>query len=250
MREIDRLTIERYRTPSLALMEAAASTTARTVTDQGGGELAGRRILVLCGRGNNGGDGAATDRLLAIEGAKVDVVLFRKIQDTKADARTNFERLKAWNDERAIREEQGASPSDFGSISFFECVSEMGWDQLRASLLSAPHEITIDALLGTGTTRPVEGLLLEGVRYLRGLREMRDSIDGPRSLIVSVDLPSGLNSDSNELIGEAVHADLTVTMTAPKPANVLPPAAKYNGELIVADIGCAADFVNAAGAPP
>jgi len=247
MREIDRLTIERYGTPSLALMEGAASTTARTVTDQSGGEIAGRRVLVLCGRGNNGGDGAATARLLAIEGAKVDVVLFGKIQDTKADARTNFERLHTWNDERAIREEHGASPSDFGSISFFECVSETGWDQLRASLLSVPHDVTIDALLGTGTTRPIEGLLLEGVRYVRGLREMRDSIDGPRLLIVSVDLPSGLNSDSNELIGEAVHADVTVTMTAPKPANVLPPAANYNGELIVANIGSPVELVDAAG---
>ena len=247
MREVDRLTIERYRTPSLTLMEAAASTTARTVTDQVGGEIAGRRILVLCGRGNNGGDGAATARLLAIEGAKVDVVLFGKIQDTKADARTNFERLHTWNDERAIREEQGASPVDFGSISFFQCVSETGWDQLRASLLSVPHDVTIDALLGTGTTRPVEGVLLEGVRYVRGLREMRDSIDGPRLLIVSIDLPSGLNSDSNELIGEAVHADLTVTMTAPKPANVLPPAANYNGELIVADIGSPVELIDATG---
>jgi ADP-dependent NAD(P)H-hydrate dehydratase / NAD(P)H-hydrate epimerase len=247
MREIDRLITERYRTPSLALMEAAASITARTVTDQIGGEIAGRGILVLCGRGNNGGDGAATARLLAIEGARVDVVLFGKTQDTKADARTNFERLHTWNDERAIREEQGASPADFGSISFFQCVSETGWDQLRASLLSVPHDVTIDALLGTGTTRPVEGLLLEGVRYVRGLREMRDSIDGPRLLIVSIDLPSGLNSDSNELIGETVHADLTVTMTAPKPANVLPPAANYNGELIVADIGSPVELIDAAG---
>jgi len=97
---------------------------------------------------------------------------------------TNFERLHTWNDERAIREDQGASPADFGSISFFECVSQTGWNQLRASLLSVPHDVTIDALLGTGTTRPVEGLLLEGVRYIRGLREMRDSIDGPRLLIV------------------------------------------------------------------
>jgi hydroxyethylthiazole kinase-like uncharacterized protein yjeF len=247
MREIDRLTTERYGMPSLTLMEAAASTTARIVTDQFGGELEGREILILCGRGNNGGDGAATARLLAIAGAKVDVVLFGKIQDTKADARTNFERLHTWNDERAIREEHGAAPADFGSISFFECDSEKGWDQLRASLLSVPHDVTIDALLGTGTTRPVEGLHLEGVRYVRGLREMRNSIDGFNPLIVSIDLPSGLNADSNELIGEAVHADLTVTMTAPKPANVLPPATNYNGKLIVADIGSPVELIDAAG---
>lgn len=247
MREIDRLTIERRGTPSLELMEAAASATARTVTDQFGGEIAGRGVLVLCGRGNNGGDGAATARLLAIAGAKVHVVLFGKGEDTKVDARTNFERLHTWNDERAIREERGASPADFGSINLYQCDSEKGWDQLRASLLSVPHDVTIDALLGTGTTRPVEGLLLEGVRYVRRLREMRESNDGRSSLIVSVDIPSGLNSDSNELIGEAVHADLTVTMTAPKPANVLPPAAGYNGRLIVADIGSPVELIDAAG---
>ena len=247
MREIDRLTVERYGTASLALMEAAASTTARMVTDQFGGEIAGRGILVLCGRGNNGGDGAATARLLAISGAKVDVLLFGKVQDTKADARTNFERLQTWSDERAIREEQGASPADFGSINFYQCDSEQGWDQLRASLLGVPNDVTIDALLGTGLTRPVEGLYLEAVGYMRELREMRDSTDGPRSLIVSIDLPSGMNSDSNELIGEAVHADLTVTMTAPKPANVLPPAANYNGKLVVADIGSPVELIDAAG---
>ena len=247
MREIDRLTVERYDTPSLALMEVAASTTARIVTDHFGGEIAGRGILVLCGRGNNGGDGAATARLLAITRAKVDVVLFGKIQDTKADARTNFERLQTWNDERAIREEQRNSPADLGTINLYQCDSERGWDQLRASLLGVPHDVTIDALLGTGVTRPVEGLYLEAVRYMRGLREIRDSSDGPHSFIVSIDLPSGMNSDSNELIGEAVHADLTVTMTAPKLANVLPPAADYNGRLIVADIGSPVELIEAAG---
>jgi hydroxyethylthiazole kinase-like uncharacterized protein yjeF len=212
-----------------------------------GGEIAGRGILVLCGRGNNGGDGAATARLLAIAGARVDVVLFGKVQDRKGDALTNFERLHTWNDERGIREEQGTSPADLGSISFFQCDSEQGWDQLSAGLLSVPHEVSIDALLGTGLTRPVEGLLLAAVRYLRGLRELCNSLDGPRSLIVSVDVPSGLDSDSNEFIGEAVHADLTVSITAPKLANVLPPAASYNGRLLVADIGSPVELIDATG---
>lgn len=247
MREIDRLTTDRYGTPSLALMEAAASATARAVTDQFGGEIAGKGVLVLCGRGNNGGDGAATARLLAIAGARVDVVLFGKVQDRKGDALTNFERLHNWNDERAIREEQGAFLADLGSISFFQCESGQGWDQLCSGLLTVPHEVTIDALLGTGLTRPVDGLLLEAVRYMHGLREMRNSSDGPSSLIVSVDVPSGLDSDSNEFIGEAVHADLTVSMTAPKPANVLPPAASYNGRLLVADLGSPVELIDAAG---
>jgi NAD(P)H-hydrate epimerase len=247
MREIDRLTTERYGTPSLMLMEAAAAATARAVAEHLGGEIAGKGILVLCGRGNNGGDGAATARLLAIAGAKVDIVLFGKLGDTKGDARTNFERLDSWNAERAIRENQGASPADFGFINFYQCDSDKGWDQLLAGLLSVPHEVTIDALFGTGLARPVAGLYREAVGYVRRVREMRDSSEGPHSLIVSVDLPSGLNSDSNEIIGEAVRADATVTMTAPKPANVLPPAAGYNGKLIVADIGSPVELIEQAG---
>ena len=247
MREIDRLTTERYGAPSLTLMEAAATATAMAVTEHLGGEIAGKGILVLCGRGNNGGDGAATARLLAIGGARIDVVLPGRLEDTKGDARTNFERLHTWNMERAVREDHETSPADCGPINFYQCDSEKGWDQLLASLLSVPHDVTIDALFGTGLTRPVEGIYREAVRYVRRLREMRDSSGGHHSLIVSIDVPSGLNSDSVELTGDVVPADVTVTMTAPKPANVLPPAAGYNGKLIVADIGSPVELIEAAG---
>jgi ADP-dependent NAD(P)H-hydrate dehydratase / NAD(P)H-hydrate epimerase len=247
MREIDRLTTDRYRTPSLMLMEAAATATARVVTEHLAGKITATGILVLCGRGNNGGDGAATARLLAIAGAKVDIVLIGKLEDTKADARTNFERLTNWNAERAVREDLGAAPGDFGIVNFYQCDSDKGWDQLGAGLLSVAHEVTIDALFGTGLTRPVEGIPLEAIRYMRRLSEVRDSSDGPSSLIVSIDLPSGLNSDSNEIFGEAVRADITITLTAPKPANVLPPAAIHNGRVIVADIGSPAELIEQAG---
>jgi hydroxyethylthiazole kinase-like uncharacterized protein yjeF len=247
MREIDRLTTERYRTPSLMLMEAAATATARAVTEHLAGKIAGTGILVLCGRGNNGGDGAATARLLAIAGARVEVILIGKLEDTKADARTNFDRLTNWNTERAVKEDLGGVPGDFGIVNFYQCDSDKGWGQLRAGLLTVPHEVTIDALFGTGLTRPVEGIPLEVIRYMRGVREMRDSNDGPPSLIVSIDVPSGLNSDSNEIFGEAVRADLTVAFTAPKPANVLPPAANYNGKVIVADIGSPSELIEQAG---
>src|SRR5260370_24723799 len=110
MREIDRMTIERCGIPSLTLMERAAAATARAVAEQLWGSVANKSILVLCGRGNNGGDGAATARLLALAGAKVDVVLFGRIQDTKRDARTNFESL------------QHLPPA--APVRFFECDSD------------------------------------------------------------------------------------------------------------------------------
>src|SRR5712692_9185870 len=94
MREIDRMTIERCGIPSLTLMENAAAATARAVAEQLCGSVASKSILVLCGRGNNGGDGAATARLLALAGAKVDVVLFGRIEDTREDGRTNFESVQ------------------------------------------------------------------------------------------------------------------------------------------------------------
>jgi ADP-dependent NAD(P)H-hydrate dehydratase / NAD(P)H-hydrate epimerase len=232
MREIDRITIERCGIPSLTLMENAAAATARAVAEHSWGSVASKSILVLCGRGNNGGDGAATARLLALAGAKVDVVLFGRTEDTKGDARTNFESVQHL-------------PSA-ASIRFFECGSDDGWKNLRNDELAGNYAVVVDALLGTGPTRPLEGVQLEAVGYLRQLRELADEGDPNTTVIISIDIPSGLNSDSSQPIGEAVHADVTVTMTAPKPANVLPPAAGYNGKLILADIGSPGEIVQEA----
>src|ERR1051325_4107053 len=244
MREIDRLTIERYDASSLTLMESAASAVARVVMDYLGRSPTGQSVLVLCGKGNNGGDGAASARLLATAGAKVDVVLIGKIDEVKGDARVNLERLRAWNDERALREERETGPFlEPGIINLFECDSEKGWLQLLASVLSGPHDVVIDALFGTGLSRPAEGIYREAIKYLNQLRDSRDSSSKNISRIVSVDIPSGLNSDLPEPIAETVQADSTITMTAPQPANVLPPAAHCNGALIVADIGSPLELI-------
>ena len=238
MREIDRLTTERYGIPSLTLMENAAEATARTVVDCLAGNASGKGVLVICGKGNNGGDGAAAARLLAMAGARVDVVLMGLVDDTKGDARENFERLQSWNDSQ--------TDAAGGVLNLFECNSEKGWQQLLESVLSTSPDAVVDALFGTGLTREIEGLYLEPIKYLLHIREQRDQspIAGPA--IISVDLPSGLNSDSSQLNGAAVCADVTVTMTAPKRANVMPPAAHLNGRLIVVSIGSPADLINEA----
>src|SRR3989440_10762029 len=168
MRDIDRLTTERIGIPSLVLMENAAIATARCVTNSCEGDVAGKSLLVLCGKGNNGGDGAATARLLAIAGARVDVVLIGKIEDITGDARENFNRLRAWKDEQAMREDRATAVAETGVIKLFECDSEKGWEQLLASVLSVPRDVTIDALFGTGLTRPLEGIHREIVRYVNG----------------------------------------------------------------------------------
>src|SRR5437588_7214317 len=246
MREIDRLTTERYDIPSLTLMENAATAVTRAVTAHLVGDLTGKRMLLLWGKGNNGGDGAAMARLLATNGARVVAVLLAKLEDTKGDARTNFERLRLWLDEQVLRENRETAAGDFGAINLFECDSEPAWAQLLAGVLTGPYDAAIDGLFGTGLTRPIEGIHKEAVKYLRRLRQMRDSSEASHTPIISVDIPSGLDSDSTELIGETVHADSTVTMTAPKTANVLPPAASSNGKLIVADIGSPVELIEQA----
>jgi NAD(P)H-hydrate epimerase len=236
MREIDRLTTERNGIPSSALMENAAAATARAVAERTWGGVAGKSILVLCGSGNNGGDGAATARLLALAGAKVDVVLLGRIEDTRGDARTNLENVK--------------NPVSGASVKFFECRSDDEWKALRVNELedseAKPYTVVVDALFGTGLTRPLGGVHREAVRYLRQLRELGDEGNPSGAAVISIDIPSGLNSDSAQPIGEAVHADVTVTMTAPKPANVLPPASGYNGKLVIADIGSPVEIIQEA----
>src|SRR5438552_3276002 len=94
MREVDRLTTERYGIPSILLMENAAHAVARVITEKLGGSVKGKSILILCGKGNNGGDGAALARILWTEGAKVHVVLFGDSSDASGDAKTNFDAIK------------------------------------------------------------------------------------------------------------------------------------------------------------
>jgi hydroxyethylthiazole kinase-like uncharacterized protein yjeF len=235
MREIDRLTTERHGTPSLMLMEAAATAVAGVVTDRLSGDVAGKPVLVLCGRGNNGGDGAVTARLLSLAGGRVSLVLMGKVEQTKGDARTNFEAARSLTVDRP-----GA-----GQIEFSECESSEAWRKLVSRLSESP-QVIIDALFGTGLTRPVEGVSREVVQFLIKHRAGRSSDERARPLIVSIDIPSGLNADSGELIGEAVQADVTIAMTAPKSANILPPAAHCNGDLIVADIGSPFELIEEA----
>src|SRR3954465_978403 len=90
MRQIDRLTTERYGIPSLLLMENAAHAAARVITEKLGGSVQRKTFLILCGKGNNGGDGAALARILWTQGAKVKVLLLGKIEDTKGDAEINL----------------------------------------------------------------------------------------------------------------------------------------------------------------
>jgi hydroxyethylthiazole kinase-like uncharacterized protein yjeF len=223
MRDVDRLTAERYGVPSLTLMETAATRTVEAV-ERRFGDLARKRALVICGRGNNGGDGAAIARLLHNKGALVDVLLLGRVENSSGDAKTNFDRAL---------EIAKSSGSDFRFVEI-ESIN-----QFRQEATSSPHTIFFDAMLGTGLTRPASGLFEEAIRLLND-----HTGDAP---VIAVDIPSGISSDSCELIGPAVKAELTVTFTAPKIGNVLPPASDYCGELVIASIGSPAELIDASG---
>ncbi len=230
MREVDRLTTERYGIPSVILMENAAHAVARVITEKLGGSVKDKSILILCGPGNNGGDGAALGRILGLQGASVDILLFGKILDTKGDARTNFGAFIGGNFEC-----DDVYLSDVGELH--ECNSR---EEKDAFVYGAAQDwdVVVDAVFGTGLTRPVEGWLANVLRDILILNEWGDR------LRISVDLPSGLNSDIANEIGERLIADVTVTFTAPKPANVLPPVAHLNGELIIANIGSPQELID------
>lgn len=238
MREIDARTTELYAVPSLLLMEAAANASAREITARLG-HLSEKKVLVLCGRGSNGGDGAALARALCNSGAVVTVVLFGRVEDAKGDARINFEivrRLNGFVD---------GSPSLTYPLYFTECADGRAWEEMRWGVCHK-REVIVDALFGTGLTRPLEGVYADVLSYLERIRTERVRSGGTSPLFVSLDIPSGLNADSHNTIGPAVRADLTVTFTAPKPANCIPPASRFCGQLVVADIGSPQSLIDAA----
>ncbi len=235
MREIDRLTIQDYGVPSLQLMQAAAKSCFLEIEKKYSGKLDHKKVRILCGPGNNGGDGAVLGQLLSDAGAETELILFGRVEETRGDARTNFESVR-----EAVRVKTPAN-----NLSFIECDSPESWKALCAS--GDTHDMIIDALFGTGLSRPLDGLFADVVRHLEVVRGDRENRGTTAPLIFSVDIPSGLDSDSAMLIGPAVQADLTVTFTAPKTANVLPPASNHNGKLIVAGIGSPAALVERIG---
>ncbi len=220
MREIDRLTVERCGIPYPTLMETAGTRVVEAIINDGedGLSIIESVFSVFCGKGNNGGDGAVIARLLWMRGAPlVCVYIFGRIADTKGEARTNFEIISR------IHEEERKRSNSIPRLSVQEITEEEDADIYDGA------DVVIDALFGTGLTRPAEGL------YAKAIESINYHKDA--ATIVSVDIPSGLSSDTGQPIGLSVQADLTVSFTAPKIGNVLPPASESNGKLVIAPIG-------------
>ena len=223
MREVDRLTTERFGIPSLLLMEAAASRTVEAVETRFG-NISHKSVLIACGRGNNGGDGAAIGRQLHAKGAHVRLLLLGRVADSGGDALRNFELARTL-----------ASVDD----SRFKFVEIESAERFLLEARSQRFDIVVDAIFGTGLARPASGLFEAAIECLNEL--------GSGVPVISVDVPSGASSDSPGLIGPTVKACLTVTFTSPKLANVLPPASDFCGELVVAQIGSPDQLIECSG---
>ncbi|MFL6375799.1 MAG: NAD(P)H-hydrate epimerase, partial [Pyrinomonadaceae bacterium] len=226
MREVDRLTTERYGIPSILLMENAAHAVARVITDKLGGSVEGKSILILCGPGNNGGDGAALARILWTQGANCKVILIGSIDQTRGDAKTNFE---------LVRNLAGEQDYVYGEPELYFTEASTVEEYNRAA--SWFHEdLRIDAIFGTGLSRPVEGetagIISKLSRFLPGERW---------TPIVSIDMPSGLHTEMEDWgarnILSVARPSITVTFTAVKPAQVVPPGARICGQLVTVRIG-------------
>jgi ADP-dependent NAD(P)H-hydrate dehydratase / NAD(P)H-hydrate epimerase len=202
MRAADEAAI-RGGTPSLTLMENAAEGVARVVRARFRGW---RRAVVVCGPGNNGGDGLAAARLLAGE-LVVRVFTLSDPDAHRGDPAVNVRRAR----------EAGLSVESLSGAGSLETLS-------RAL---AEADGIVDALFGTGLDRPLEGLAADAVQ----------SINRAGRPVVAVDVPSGLSSDTGAVAGVAVDAAITVALAAPKVCHALPPARHLCGELVVADIG-------------
>ena len=202
--EVDRAATEDYGIPSLVLMENAAIGLADAVGER---FPEAESVTIFCGPGNNGGDGLALGRHLAIRGYGVRLFVVAGGRELAGDAGAQL----------AICRKQGLA------------IDEVGPDDDLADAVAAAREsdLVVDALFGTGLGRPLEGQYAELVERLDALPVRR----------LAVDLPSGLNGDRADVFGPAIAADLTVTFAAPKPAHIFPPAAERVEEVVVVDLG-------------
>ncbi len=201
MRRLDERAIREFGIPEQLLMENAGLAVYTAITRSW--QVAGRRFVVLCGIGNNGGDGLVAARKLRSEGARVVAVVLGDPERYTGAARLQLELYRAGGGELV------AAP---------EIVEVEG--------ILAAADLVVDGLLGTGLTRDVDG------RYA----EVIAAVNGCNRTVVAIDIPSGVDGDTGQVRGVAVRADLTVTFGLPKLGNMLHPGAALCGRLVVSHI--------------
>jgi hydroxyethylthiazole kinase-like uncharacterized protein yjeF len=226
IQEVDRLTTERFGVPSHQLMEKAGESVAdvfleqyaRKMTDPAG------RVAVLCGKGNNGGDGFVVARHLKEEAEQVHVYLFAKPEELRGDAAKNFARWR-----------------DLGDVTVIQSAAD--WDQAWADVSIA--EVIVDALLGTGIRGAATGLIAQAIDDVNRLSH--NATAARPAWIIAVDTPSGLPSDGELASGPVIKAHWTITFTAPKVGQLISPQAGCCGQLVIREIGSPAALIEDTG---
>lgn len=210
MRAADAATTAEHGIPSIALMENAGAAVARLVLHEiSETDLREKRIVALCGKGNNGGDGFVAARILAEAGCDVAVLLLGRAAEVKGDARKAMERLSA------------------AELAPVEAPDETALAKASIAELLEGADLFLDAVLGTGFQPPMRGVAVALGEWLAAHRE---------SPVISVDLPSGWDADSRTMREQgAYRSDAVVTFTAPKLAHVF--GFLTRGPIVVAEIG-------------
>lgn len=197
MRNIDRITIEKFGIPGAVLMERAGLSVAEKVREL----FDKKRVIVLAGGGNNGGDGIAAARNLHNWGWHIKVLLMLREDKLSPDCLSQYRMAK--HSGVAIEFRKGVTEKDLHGC------------------------LVIDALLGTGINKDVTSFMADVIRFLNAAHVK----------VLAVDLPSGISSDSGQIMGAAVQADYTVTFGLPKIGHILYPGAQHSGQLFVENIG-------------
>lgn len=208
-RAVDRIALERYKIPGLILMENAGGNAARLLLEWDSTErLAFKRALILCGQGNNGGDGLVIARHLSNAGKEVEVALFGHPQRLPPDAAVNLAIVQAMRLPLLFDPEE----------------------RIFAQMLEQDRSgsIVIDALLGTGFTGVVRSPLAKVIERVNGAR---------KGTVIAIDAPSGLDCDTGEPGGVAIRADYTFTFVAKKTGFQRDSAKRFVGSVNVIDIG-------------
>lgn len=218
MRQAEHRTITDIGIPAIVLMENAGRQVVAAMESTFEG-LDDATVAVLCGRGNNGGDGFVVARTLIERGNDVRVYLIGQASDVRGDAALNLRILRNL------------------SVDVVEVADAGSWELHAPAVLDA--DIIVDALLGTGGRPPVEGLL----------ETILADVNASDSPVVAVDLPTGLDASVERVEGPTIEAALTVTFGAPKIAHVQPPAERFVGQLVIADIGIPSVAIDAVEGP-
>jgi NAD(P)H-hydrate epimerase len=215
MQEVDRETIDRI-CPGLELMERAGRGCAEVIRHEFGEEP--KKAVVFCGSGNNGGDGLVIARYLAEAGWRCTVHLLKAPEAFSPDAAKNFQRLSDLMDTGAPVSRIDATRPD--------------WIQ-EASADLEDADVVVDAIFGTGISGAPRGLALDMIMLI-------NEADQP---VVAIDIPSGVNGSTGAASGEAVMADTTLTIGAPKVGSLFHPGKHHCGEVSVIDIGFEDDVI-------